>query len=105
MTDPTAPVVPGLQFAFEIHADVNAPLTTGPGTNGERKHIVITGGTLRGPLRAAFHREVDLVPLAPLLHGGMLRATPDALHLGPAGWDLADGVIRAVLGALRPTGP
>jgi oxygen-independent coproporphyrinogen-3 oxidase len=62
-------------------------------------------GTLRGPLRAAFHREVDLVPLAPLLHGGMLRATPDALQLGPAGWDLADGVIRAVLGALRPTGP
>ena len=50
MTDLPAPTVPGLQFAFEIHAEVNAPLTAGAGTNGERKHIAITGGTLRGPL-------------------------------------------------------
>jgi hypothetical protein len=50
MNDPTAPAIPGLQHAFDIHADVLVPLTAGPGTNGERRHIVITGGTLRGPL-------------------------------------------------------
>jgi hypothetical protein len=48
--DPNAPSVPRLQFAFEILAEVNPPVTAGPGANGERKHIVITGGTLRGPL-------------------------------------------------------
>ncbi len=45
MADPAAPSIPGLQFAFEILAEVNAPLSAGPGANGERKHIVITGGT------------------------------------------------------------
>ena len=39
MTDLPAPTVPGLQFAFEIHAEVNAPLTAGAGANGERKQI------------------------------------------------------------------
>lgn len=50
MNDPTAPALPGLQFACTIHAEVAAPITAGPGVNGERKHIAITGVTLRGPL-------------------------------------------------------
>lgn len=50
MDDPTAPSIPALQFACEIHAEISAPLSAGAGTNGERKHIAITGGTLRGPL-------------------------------------------------------
>lgn len=48
--DPTGPAIPGLQFACEIRAEVEPPMTAGPGINGERRHIVITGGTLRGPL-------------------------------------------------------
>ncbi len=45
-----APAIPGLQFACAIHALVEPPLSAGPGVNGERRHIVITGGLLRGPL-------------------------------------------------------
>lgn len=52
-TDPAdsgLPATPGLQFACEIRAEVEVPVSAGPGVNGERRHIVITGGTLRGPL-------------------------------------------------------
>jgi hypothetical protein len=44
-----APAAPRLTFMFEIRAEVAAPLSAGPGVNGERRHIQITGGTLRGP--------------------------------------------------------
>lgn len=46
---PPAPTVPSLRFVFEILAEVAPTLSAGPGANGERRHIAITGGTLRGP--------------------------------------------------------
>ena len=50
LPDAPSPAIPGLQFACTIHALVDPPLSAGPGVNGERRHIVITGGLLRGPL-------------------------------------------------------
>ncbi len=44
-----APEAPPLDFCFTISADIVPPLTNGPGVNGERKHIRITGGTVSGP--------------------------------------------------------
>ncbi len=41
---------PALEFAFEIQANIGAPLRAGRGRLGERQHIVITGGTVTGPL-------------------------------------------------------
>jgi hypothetical protein len=48
-TPSPAPIAPTLSFVFEIHAEVAAPLSSGPGANGERRHIQITGGRLSGP--------------------------------------------------------
>ncbi len=42
------PEAPSLEYCFTISADVAAPLTNGPGRNGERKHIRITGGRVSG---------------------------------------------------------
>ena len=39
----------GLSFAFEIVARIGVPLSGGPGRNGLRRIIPITGGTVRGP--------------------------------------------------------
>lgn len=39
----------GLSFAFEIVASIGTPLSGGPGRNGIRRIIPITGGTVRGP--------------------------------------------------------
>lgn len=40
--------VPGLEQVFTISADIIPPRTNGPGINGERKHIAITGGYVEG---------------------------------------------------------
>lgn len=42
-------VPPELQFAFEICARVGTPLRGGVGRLGERVHVPISGGTVRGP--------------------------------------------------------
>jgi hypothetical protein len=42
-------VPPLLQFAFEIRAQVGAPLRGGAGRLGERVHVPILGGTVQGP--------------------------------------------------------
>lgn len=39
----------GLAFAFEIRAEIAPPLDGGPGRNGQRRIIPITGGTVSGP--------------------------------------------------------
>lgn len=39
----------GLAFAFEIRAQIGPPLDGGPGRNGRRRIIPITGGTVEGP--------------------------------------------------------
>jgi hypothetical protein len=39
----------GLSHAFDISAEISAPLTGGPGPNGQRRIIGITGGTVSGP--------------------------------------------------------
>lgn len=39
----------GLAFAFEIRAEIAAPIDGGPGRNGQRRIIPITGGTVTGP--------------------------------------------------------
>lgn len=39
----------GLDFAFEIRAWIAPPLDGGPGRNGHRRVIPITGGTVAGP--------------------------------------------------------
>ena len=49
MRDEEAPVPPGLAHVFTIRAEIDAPRTNGPGVNGERKHIAITGGSVEGP--------------------------------------------------------
>jgi hypothetical protein len=43
------PLAPALEFAFEIRAEVGAVLRGAPGRLGERQHIPITGGSVRGP--------------------------------------------------------
>lgn len=40
---------PAIEYVFSIHAKIKPPLTNGPGVNGERKHIAITGGEVKGP--------------------------------------------------------
>lgn len=43
------PPVPGLVFAFELHAIVGAPLEVGQMPGGRRRIVAITGGTFEGP--------------------------------------------------------
>ncbi|MEC7764991.1 MAG: DUF3237 domain-containing protein [Pseudomonadota bacterium] len=45
----SAPVAPGLAFAFTIEAEIDAPRSAGAGPHGERLHIPITGGRVSGP--------------------------------------------------------
>ncbi len=45
--DATAEI--GLEFSFEIRANIAAPLDGGPGRDGHRRIIPITGGTVSGP--------------------------------------------------------
>lgn len=45
----TAPSLPAPEYVFSIDVTISPPMTNGPGINGERKHIPITGGTVRGP--------------------------------------------------------
>ena len=40
----------GLNFAFEITAEIGTPLTGGVGSLGQRRVIPITGGTVAGPM-------------------------------------------------------
>ena len=40
---------PELAFAFEVAAQVGAPLVVGPGTRGTRRIVPILGGTFEGP--------------------------------------------------------
>ncbi|APH72696.1 DUF3237 domain-containing protein [Aquibium oceanicum] len=39
----------GLEFSFEIRAKIAVPLDGGPGRDGHRRIIPITGGTVSGP--------------------------------------------------------
>jgi hypothetical protein len=43
------PEPPGLEFAFEVRAEVADPLVVGELPNGTRRIIDITGGTVEGP--------------------------------------------------------
>ena len=43
------PQAPGLDFVFEIRAEIGEALRGGPGRLGTRLHIPITGGTVAGP--------------------------------------------------------
>ena len=43
------PQAPGLDFVFEIRAEIGEALRGGPGRLGTRLHIPISGGTVRGP--------------------------------------------------------
>ncbi len=45
----TSPAKPGLSPAFTIEAEIDAPRSAGPGPQGERLHIPITGGRVHGP--------------------------------------------------------
>lgn len=42
-------VAPALEHVFTIRAEIDPPRSAGPGVNGERKHIRITGGIVDGP--------------------------------------------------------
>lgn len=44
-----APTPPGLEFAFEVRAEVADPLVVGELPNGTRRIIDIIGGTVEGP--------------------------------------------------------
>lgn len=43
------PVTPGLELAFTIEADIDAPRSAGAAPEGERLHIPISGGRVFGP--------------------------------------------------------
>lgn len=43
------PAKPGLDYAFRIEAEIDAPRSAGPAPHGERLHIPITGGRVHGP--------------------------------------------------------
>jgi hypothetical protein len=43
------PATPGLERVFQIEAEIEAPRGSGPSPLGERLHIPILGGTVRGP--------------------------------------------------------
>ncbi|WP_372604976.1 DUF3237 domain-containing protein [Actibacterium sp.] len=45
----TSPVRPGLEAVFTIEARIGTARSAGPGPEGERLHIPITGGTVQGP--------------------------------------------------------
>lgn len=45
----TRPVTPALEFAFTIEAQIDAARAAGPAPHGERLHIPIIGGRVRGP--------------------------------------------------------
>lgn len=45
-----SPTVPGLEFAFQIRAQIGETRTGGQSPKGERLHIEITGGTVQGPM-------------------------------------------------------
>lgn len=47
MTPSDAPI--GLSHAFDISAAIAEPITGGPGPNGQRRIIGITGGSVSGP--------------------------------------------------------
>lgn len=44
-----SPVPPGLTFVFRIEAEIDHPRSAGPSAHGERLHIPILGGQVRGP--------------------------------------------------------
>lgn len=46
------PAAPGLEFAFELRAEVGPTLELGPGSSGIRRTVPILGGSLDGPLLA-----------------------------------------------------
>ena len=43
------PTAPSLEYVFTIEADIERPRSSGPGLGGERLHIPIIGGIVRGP--------------------------------------------------------
>jgi Protein of unknown function (DUF3237) len=46
--EPASPAMPGLEYVFSIHAEIETPRSAGPGLGGERLHIPIIGGEVRG---------------------------------------------------------
>ena len=46
---PTGIAVPGLEYVFTIRAEIGETRSGGAGPLGERLHIPITGGTVKGP--------------------------------------------------------
>jgi Protein of unknown function (DUF3237) len=48
-----APAPPGLVFAFELRAQVGAPVEIGQVTHGRRRIVPILGGTVQGPMLEA----------------------------------------------------
>jgi hypothetical protein len=49
----TAPAPPGLVFAFELRAQVGAPVEIGQVPHGRRRIVPILGGTVSGPMLEA----------------------------------------------------
>lgn len=45
----TRPATPGLEFVFDIEAEIDTPRSAGGSPLGERLHIPITGGRVQGP--------------------------------------------------------
>lgn len=96
------PPRPGLVFAFEIHAQVGAPLEMGDVPRGRRRIVPITGGTFTGPglkgtiraggadwqivradgfteLDTRYTLETDKGELVYVQNGGMRHAAPDVM--------------------------
>jgi hypothetical protein len=93
---------PGLAFAFEIHAQVGAPLELGDVPRGRRRIVPITGGTFSGPglkgairpggadwqivradgfteLDTRYTLETDRGELVYVQNAGMRHAAPDVM--------------------------
>lgn len=96
------PTPPRLVFAFELHAQVGAPLEFGDVPRGRRRVVPITGGTFTGPglkgtirpggadwqiirtdgfteLDTRYTIETDKGELVYVQNGGMRHAAPDVM--------------------------
>ena len=96
------PAAPRLTFAFELHAQVAAPLELGDVARGRRRIVQITGGTFSGPglkgkirpggadwqivradgfteLDTRYTLETDAGELIYVQNAGMRHAAPDVM--------------------------
>lgn len=132
-SDPSIPadaIHPGLEFVYEAHAELGAPISIGQTPDGARRIIPILSGTVEGPrirgrilaggsdwqvLRsdnvtvadATYPIETDDGALIQIRNRGLRHGTPDVMARLAAGdaVDPADYYFRTVPEFIAPLGP